>query len=333
MKQISIIIPAYNEEASIGRLLDSIEKISYPKEMYEVIVVSDGSTDGTARVVQQYPNVRLVNLTQNVGRYECRKAGAKNARYEHLLFVDAHSTVDPEILSALNQIDAKVVTGHVLDAGPQGPFETFYWAIRRLIFSKFLKALNRPHYLTSENFDSMPKGTTVFYVEKELLFSTYDDLATVTMGKDASDDTKLLRAVVAREPIVIHPNVKISYFSRSTTRARVKHLYERGPKFVDYYFNPSLRNFWMVIAFPLLLLAAAVYGLFFWQGPLIFKLAGLVGLDLGITLLLSRSVREFFTIAWVMPVCVVVFYAGIVWGIVIKLLAWLGLGGRKNQPG
>lgn len=320
MKNFSIIIPAFNEEASIGRLLDSIGKIVYPKSLYEVIVVNDGSTDATAQVVKQYSNVRLVNLPENVGRYECRKRGAESARYTGLLFIDAHSEVDPEILSHLDRLDAKVVNGRVAEAKPTSAFETFYQAIRRLIFPKFYQYPG-PFYLTLQNFDSMPKGTGVLYVEKEILFSAYCDLAGVDMGKASSDDTKLLRTIVNKEPILNHPDVKIKYYSRSSFGASVKHLYERGPKFVDYYLNPAMRNFWLVIVFPLLGFILGICGLIFLPISAAFKITALVALNTIATLILARSVREFLTIFWIMPVCLMTFYAGILGGIGLRLLS------------
>lgn len=323
MKEISIVIPAFNEEGFIAKLLDSLEKLRYPKSSYEVIVVNDGSTDRTAEIVQRYAGVRLINLSHNLGRYDCRKKGAESATYPRLLFIDAHSIVDPEILSVLNEIDAKVVNGRVEEVENPGPFETFYRALRRLLFPKFYSKSNESFYLTPANFDSMPKGTGVFYVEKDVLFSAYQDLADTKMGKDSSDDTRLLKAVVAREPILNHPKVKITYLSRSSVNGSVRHLYERGPKFVDYYLNPSLRNFWLVIIFPFFVMALALAGLIFLPFSPLTKLGALLGLDLVIALVLARSMREALIIFWVLPLCVIIFYTGISRGIILKFLMYL----------
>lgn len=319
MKKISIIIPAYNEEASIWQLLSSIDAIDYPRNLYEVIVVNDGSHDATASIVRTHPGVRLVDLPRNVGRYACRQRGAEAASFPHLLFVDAHSQVDPNVLRVLDQSDAKAINGRVEDAEPLGAFQTFYRAIRRLLFPKFYRQ-PIPFYLTPENFDSEPKGTTVFYIEKDVLFSVYQDLADVEMGRDSSDDTKLLRAIVARTPILHHPEVKTKYFSRSSIRASIKHLYERGPKFVDYYLNPSLRNFWLVIALPLLGLFTGVAGIILLPVSLFAKIAGAAGVNIAAALILARSAREFLVILWVMPVSIAVFYGGILRGLYLKLL-------------
>lgn len=318
MKQISIVIPAFNEAAYIGQLLESIDSIEYPKNMVEVIVVNDGSNDATAQIVKTYPNVRLVDLPANVGRYECRKKGAETAGFSNLLFVDAHSLVEPNILRVLDQLNKKVVIGRVEDVEPLGTFDTFYRAMRRLLFPAYYKNA-APFILSPENFDGMPKGTGVLFIEKEILFSAYCDLNEEDMGREASDDTKLLRAIVTHQPILSHPDVKIKYFSRASIRSSIKHLYERGPKFVDYYLNPSLRNFWLVIVFPLLMLTLALLGLIFLPFPLLSKIAGAVAVVLLATFVLARSMREFLIIFWVMPVSIAVFYAGIIRGITMKL--------------
>ena len=64
--KLSIIIPARNEEKNIKACLDSICRQSYPKELYEVLVVDDYSTDATAEIIKNYPekNVQLISLQQ-----------------------------------------------------------------------------------------------------------------------------------------------------------------------------------------------------------------------------------------------------------------------------
>ena len=60
--KISIIIPARNEEENIGQLLQALQEQTYPKELFEVIVVDDHSTDKTAGIVQQFSTVKLIQL-------------------------------------------------------------------------------------------------------------------------------------------------------------------------------------------------------------------------------------------------------------------------------
>lgn len=323
MKKISIIITVFNEEHYIGGLLDSIFNINYPGDHFEVIVVDDGSTDQTGMIVQRYPEIRLLTLPENMGRFTGRKKGAEAAVYPNLLFIDARSVVDAEILPALNQIDARVVNGHSLGIDKPTAFETFYLAIRRLVFYRFYKNDHQPFYLTPKNFDSMPKGTTVLFVEKELLFAAFQDLGETCIGKDSSDDTRLLRVIVERNPILSHPSVKITNFARTSFRASAKHLYERGPKFVDYYFDPSKAKFWLVIVFPLLALFTALLGMIFLPQTVLMKAGILVVVDLIITCILARSAREFAIILLMLPVCTLIFYSGILRGIYLKSLQLL----------
>lgn len=92
---LSIIIPAYNCEHCIGACLDSI----FYQEMantYDVIVINDGSTDKTGRVVaayqEKYPNITLINQ-KNAGVSAARNVGINYASGKYITFVDADDTV------------------------------------------------------------------------------------------------------------------------------------------------------------------------------------------------------------------------------------------------
>lgn len=319
MKQFSIVIPVFNEEKYIGNTLKSVQSIHYPKDHFEVVVASDGSTDRSVEIVKQFPDVRLVALAENMGRYISRQKGAEAARNPHILFIDARAEVDSEILNILNQLDDEVVSGYILSTEKITPFETFYLSIRRIVFRKFFKNYNKPFYLTPENFDTMPKGTTVLCVKKERLFEAYADLSDADMGRIASDDTKMLWTIVKNTPILVHPAVKITYIARTSFLASVRHLFERAPRFVDYYLDPTKRNFWLVIIIPLALMFFALAAFILTPLSLPIKISTMIGLDLLLTLVLARSVREFFVILYMLPLCSAIFYAGVLKGIYLKL--------------
>ncbi len=63
--KISVIIPARDEEKNIGPLLQALENQAYPKELFEVIVIDDHSTDATATIVQRFPRVKLLSLKED----------------------------------------------------------------------------------------------------------------------------------------------------------------------------------------------------------------------------------------------------------------------------
>ncbi|MGI6227932.1 MAG: glycosyltransferase family 2 protein [Peptococcales bacterium] len=82
---LSVVIPAYNEEKYIGQVLECLIKIPY---LTEIIVVNDGSTDNTAQIVKSY-SVKLINLTENIGKGGAMLVGAKAALSEYIFFMDA----------------------------------------------------------------------------------------------------------------------------------------------------------------------------------------------------------------------------------------------------
>jgi glycosyltransferase involved in cell wall biosynthesis len=329
VKKFSIVIPVYNEDFFISGLLESIFQVRYPSENYEVIVVSDGSTDGTVLAVKKYLSVRLIELKKNQGRYSARKIGAEAARYPDILFVDSRAVVDPNILSAINLSNEKVIVGRVLSANKPGAFETFYMSIRRKLFPSYYSHSSEIIELNKDNFDTLPKGTTVLYVQKEILFRTYEDLSHIHMGAGSSDDTKLIKAIVQHSPAIIHPDVKITGFYRTSFWESIKHLaLYRGSSFVDYYLDPSLRNFWLVIVFPLLALAGIVIGSIIVPIPSLAKLMILIGLNFVVALFLAKSFREFYIILFMLPLCVSIFYFGIIRGVFLKYKTVLFATGR-----
>jgi glycosyltransferase involved in cell wall biosynthesis len=90
---ISLIIPAFNEEAYLGTCLDAVEKHAKGKAC-EIIVVDNHSTDGTREIVQRYPDVTYV-FEPHKGITKARQCGYRHARGDILAFVDA-DTIMPE---------------------------------------------------------------------------------------------------------------------------------------------------------------------------------------------------------------------------------------------
>jgi glycosyltransferase involved in cell wall biosynthesis len=77
------VISAYNEEKSIGAKLDNILLLEYPRDCLEVIIASDGSTDGTDAIVQKYEEhgVKLLSLSR-VGKASALNAAVNDASGE-----------------------------------------------------------------------------------------------------------------------------------------------------------------------------------------------------------------------------------------------------------
>jgi cellulose synthase/poly-beta-1,6-N-acetylglucosamine synthase-like glycosyltransferase len=96
---ISVIVPAYNVDTTIGACLDALRHQTAPREEYEIIVVDDGSTDQTRRIAESR-GVKI--LTQpNRGAAAARNLGAQNACGDLLLFIDADSVPDARWIEAM----------------------------------------------------------------------------------------------------------------------------------------------------------------------------------------------------------------------------------------
>jgi len=85
MKTVAII-PAYNEEKSIGNVLDMV--VNHPL-IDEVIVVDDGSVDSTSLVAKNHNASRVITLKENVGKGKALDIGVKNTEADIMLFLDA----------------------------------------------------------------------------------------------------------------------------------------------------------------------------------------------------------------------------------------------------
>lgn len=79
------IIPAYNEEKTIGEVLTVLKEIDV---IDRIVVVSDGSTDGTVDVAREF-DVHVIELYENMGKGGAMKAGFESAEAEVILFLDA----------------------------------------------------------------------------------------------------------------------------------------------------------------------------------------------------------------------------------------------------
>jgi len=91
---VSVVIPAYNAEDTLGACLEALGAQSAPPDRYEVIVVDDGSDDGTVAVAREH-GVRLVRQP-NAGPAAARNTGARAARGKILLFTDADCAPAPD---------------------------------------------------------------------------------------------------------------------------------------------------------------------------------------------------------------------------------------------
>ncbi|HVA32967.1 MAG TPA: glycosyltransferase family 2 protein [Candidatus Baltobacteraceae bacterium] len=103
---LSIVVPMFNEEGNVAPLLERIRAIAEAlpdRPSYEIVLVNDGSTDGTARAIrsemQRHPHLVLINLSRNFGHQLAATAGLELACGDAVVLMDGDLQDPPELIA------------------------------------------------------------------------------------------------------------------------------------------------------------------------------------------------------------------------------------------
>lgn len=151
----SIVIPAYNESARLGATLDRV--LAFVRERQwdvEIIVVDDGSTDGTAAIVRSYaqgcPSVRLLENPGNRGKGCSVRNGVLNARGAIVLFTDADLSAPieeaPKLFDALEAGAEIAIGSRWMQSELQTQRQSLTRQILGRVFNLFLRVVLRLHF-------------------------------------------------------------------------------------------------------------------------------------------------------------------------------------------
>ncbi len=118
MRTVSVIIPCYNEEATIEELLLRVEKADFGNWEKEIIVVDDGSKDSTRTLLSKYkekPGYQVIFQAKNGGKGVAERAGIAHATGEYLILQDADLEYNPaeirKLLEVVEKTGAPIVFG------------------------------------------------------------------------------------------------------------------------------------------------------------------------------------------------------------------------------
>jgi glycosyltransferase involved in cell wall biosynthesis len=98
--EISVIIPTYNNRDVLRKTIEGVLTQDFPADQYEIVIADDGSTDGTADMVQAFPERVKYVAQANIGRSAARNLGVRAARGRILLFLDSDIWATPRLLAA-----------------------------------------------------------------------------------------------------------------------------------------------------------------------------------------------------------------------------------------
>jgi glycosyltransferase involved in cell wall biosynthesis len=222
---ISVIIPAYNAEKSIGACLSSLQ--DQVKKPDEIIVVDDGSRDGTALAVSSFKEVDLIKQTHK-GPAAARNAGAKKAKGNILLFTDSDCVPDKNWVSEM----AKPFENSEV-AGVQGRYRTE----QRGAMARFVQLEIEDRYdrmRKRKYIDFIGSYSAGYLKDVFIKYGGFDESFPMASGEDPEISFKLAKAghkmVFNEKAVVGHNHVESlgAYLKQKFWRAfwRV-HLYRK----------------------------------------------------------------------------------------------------------
>lgn len=277
---VSVIIAAYNEEKVIGGKLDNTLSVDYPKDRIEVVLASDGSTDKTNTIVQNYEGsgVRLLSLPR-VGKAAALNAAVSSSKGEILVFSDANSMFKPDAIWALVKPFADPSIGGVAGdqrymkkckAGSAGIGERIYWN-----FDRFMKQFE-------SRAGNTISATGAIYAIRRSLFQTVregvtDDFYTSTGVIAQGQRLVFSPDAVAYEPVAAASGIEFGRKVRVITRglnavfksrAKLLNPFRYGFYAIQLFSHKVMRR---LIVYPLLLLFFVTP--FLWKTNLFYQLA------------------------------------------------------------
>lgn len=230
----TIVIPARNEEASIGKCLSSIMNGNYPHELFEVLVIDDHSEDNTAAVVAEwtatYPNIQCISLKHyvqnklNSYKKKAIEVAISASAFEWIITTDADSVVGAKWL---NDYDNFIQTNNSYFVAAPVLFESGKGALHIFQELDFLTLQGITAASVSAGFHSMCNGANLAY-RKDIFravngFSGIDKIA-------SGDDMLLMHKIQAA-----YPN-KIGYlFSRNAV------VFTQAERSLQGFFHQRIR--------------------------------------------------------------------------------------------
>ncbi len=204
---VSVIVPVYNKERYLARTLASI--VAQSLQDFEVIIVDDGSTDGSADIAASHPDRRFRLMSQrNAGPGAARNAGIAAASGEFVAFLDADDEWSPDYLSSAvarlrSEANAASITASYAEM-PAGVAASEMWRARGLVDGAMRITPSTPPQLAVALLAFMSPCTTVFRADHLRLRGGFYERNRCLYGEDAH----LCLKVMLNHPVLVDLNVR-----------------------------------------------------------------------------------------------------------------------------
>lgn len=263
LKTVTVLLSVYNGEKWIREKLHSVLKLDYPREMMQILVISDGSTDRTDDIVREFAaqGVDLLRLPRG-GKAAAMNEGVGRARGEVLFFTDVRQLLDSgclrSLVGCLGDPQVGAACGHVFFVGAdQQAHMGMYW--------RYEKWIRNNH----TQLDSILAGTGCIYVLRR-------ELAAPLPKETLLDDSYLpLRAFLGGHRFILDPeavayeyptSLDVEFRRKVRTLAGIYQLIGNLPGLLGpsnrmwiHFFSHKVGR--LLLPFALLLIAASSFGL------------------------------------------------------------------------
>jgi glycosyltransferase involved in cell wall biosynthesis len=218
--QFSVVIPLYNKVDSVNRALESVCAQRYAAA--EIIVIDDGSSDGSAEKIRRLniPSLKIIQQT-NQGVSAARNLGVSLASFPYIAFLDADDQWSPFYLAEIHNL--------ILRFPEQGFFASHYQKVVEqdiYIDPKLAMENISPTGCILENyFEVTSKGDLPFMVSSCVITSClFEQLGGFPVGEVMGEDQELFGRVALQAQIVFSPLVLLLYHTDAENRACDRHI-------------------------------------------------------------------------------------------------------------
>ncbi|MEN9524561.1 MAG: hypothetical protein RL536_630 [Candidatus Parcubacteria bacterium] len=202
----SLVIPVYNERGAIGPVLKEVLSF-FPKEILEIIVVDDGSTDGTADEVRKYP-VRFIQNIKNSGYGHSLKRGIMAATNPYIIITDGDGSYP---ITAITSLMVEYEKGYDMVVGARKG-RHYRGSLLKSMSRFFFRALSE--FATGQKIPDINSGCRIF--RKDLVETFFQ-----TLSSGFSFTTTITLAFMLNTYAVHY--IPIEYYKRSGS-SKVRYL-------------------------------------------------------------------------------------------------------------
>ncbi|MFH0863185.1 MAG: glycosyltransferase [Candidatus Altiarchaeota archaeon] len=219
--KVSVIVPAYNAEATIEDCVKSLLALDWPTDSLELVLVDDGSTDGTRGIIRSYPQVRLVEA-KHEGPAAARNLGVKSSKGDVIIFTDSDCVVPKDwlkrVAAELDSVDA--VGGSMKPSSERSLAERFEQARRERLYGRARKFVTE-----------LPSCNLAF---KRGVFEEAGGFDEEFRNASAEDYDLCRKVTLKGHKILYEPGIEIVHHHSQTLGRIFRRAYLHGSEIIRY---------------------------------------------------------------------------------------------------